>query len=206
MITSCTLLAIDTSTDACSVALGYENQIFEHFEIAKQMQSRRLLAMVDDLLKQHHHSLPDLDLLAFGCGPGSFTGVRIACSVIQGFAFATNKKAVAVSTLRAIAQGVYREQGKETVLSWLDARMGEFYWGTFAADPAGIMQPLTEEKLDVKEKVICPAGMYETTGMPHAQDIVKIAMSEKARAVNSKEIVPVYIRNKVANIMKPPPQ
>ena len=97
------ILAIDTATEACSVALNNGTEQFQEFEICPQQHSQRLLPMVDSVLKQAKMSLSDLDLLAFGRGPGSFTGVRIATGMIQGLALGTGLKVAGVSTLAAMA-------------------------------------------------------------------------------------------------------
>ena len=97
------ILAIDTATEACSVALQFKDTVITRFEICPQQHSQRLLPMVDEVLKEAKVSLGDLDLLAFGRGPGSFTGVRIATGMIQGLALGTGLKVAGVSTLEAMA-------------------------------------------------------------------------------------------------------
>ena len=100
-------LAIDASTEACSVALTYNNQTISEFELAPQSHSLLLLPMIDRLLKKADIKLAQLDGLIFGQGPGSFTGVRIGVGVAQGLAFAADLKVVGVSTLQVMAQKAY---------------------------------------------------------------------------------------------------
>ena len=97
------ILAIDTATEACSVALQYNERVITRFEICPQQHSQRLLPMVDDVLKEANVGLSDIELLAFGRGPGRFTGVRIATGMIQGLALGTGLKVAGVSTLEAMA-------------------------------------------------------------------------------------------------------
>ena len=125
------LLAIDTAEIACSAALLIDGEVVERFEIAPRRHSELILGMMQSLLDEAGLRLADMDALAFGRGPGSFTGLRIAAAVIQGSAWGADLPVVAVSNLRGVAQGVHREQGASKVLAGFDARMGEVYWGAF---------------------------------------------------------------------------
>lgn len=192
------ILAIDTSTQACSVALALEDKVIELHELADKKHTQRILLMIDELISQHSK---EPALLAFGCGPGSFTGLRIACSVVQGLALAWNKPVVPVSTLRAIAQGAYRQQGYEKVVARLDARMQEWYWGVFELDASGLMQPVTKEQVGSLESIEVPEGFIDVSGEPRAYDIAFIAQREpQAKAID--DIAPVYLRNSVAKKME----
>ncbi|MCB1772712.1 MAG: tRNA (adenosine(37)-N6)-threonylcarbamoyltransferase complex dimerization subunit type 1 TsaB [Gammaproteobacteria bacterium] len=141
------LLAIDTTEEACSAALWQDGEVSERFEIAARRHSELVLPMIEDLLGEAGMRLKELDALAFARGPGSFTGVRIAASVIQGLAFAAGLPVIAVSSLQALAQGVNKTHGAGGVLSAFDARMGEVYWGTYRVDADGIMRAVQEERV-----------------------------------------------------------
>ena len=133
-------LAIDASTEACSVAIKYLEQQFSEYELCPQSHSLRLLPMVDSVLKQANCKLTELDGIIFGQGPGSFTGVRIGIGVTQGLAFSAQLNARGVSTLQAMAQQAYDEKGQDKVIAAIDARMSEVYTCYFEVDEQGIMQ------------------------------------------------------------------
>ena len=133
------LLAIETATEACSAALYLDGEVHPRFVLAPQRHAELILDMMDGLLAAAGIGLRDLNALAFGRGPGSFTGVRIAAGVIQGVAFGADLPVVPVSTLAALAQGAVRQTGHERILAGVDARMGEVYWGVYQADADGIV-------------------------------------------------------------------
>jgi tRNA threonylcarbamoyladenosine biosynthesis protein TsaB len=147
------ILAIDTATEACSVALlscdsdaevapepgAYlqhntnkgEYSLDGIFEICPQQHSQQILPMIDTLLRRNHLRVSDLSAVAYGCGPGSFTGVRIAASTVQGLAFGANLPVVQVSTLATMAQQVFVETQSQEIVVLIDARMKEVYMGHF---------------------------------------------------------------------------
>ena len=133
-------LAIDASTEACSVALKFNDKLVTRFELCPQSHSLQLLPMVDAVLNEAGCKLKDLDGLIFGQGPGSFTGVRIGIGVAQGLAYSANLPLVGVSTLQAMSQRAYIEHGQQQVLAAIDARMSEVYLGYYQVDENGIMQ------------------------------------------------------------------
>jgi tRNA threonylcarbamoyladenosine biosynthesis protein TsaB len=130
------ILALDASTDACSVALYLDGVTSHIFEFAAKSHTQRLLPMVDEILRGSNCTLSDLDAIAFGRGPGSFTGLRICMGVVQGLAFGANLPVIPVSTLQTMAQGFLIEHPDSSLplLVALDARMDEIYWGLFSAD------------------------------------------------------------------------
>src|SRR5665647_2596580 len=121
------ILALDTSTEYCSVALWHDGAVIEHCELAGQKHSEMLIEMLDTLLNEAGMKLAQVDGIAFGKGPGSFTGVRIACGAAQGLALGTNLPVVGVCTLEALAEA----SGKPRVIAALDARMGELYHAAY---------------------------------------------------------------------------
>ncbi len=219
------LLAIDTSEDGCSAALLVDGSVAERFEVAPRRHSELILPMMQDLLSEAGLRLGDLDALAFACGPGAFTGIRIAASVIQGVAFGAGLPVVPVSSLRALAQGARREGGADRVLSALDARMGEVYWGAYRADPAGIMYPVIAEAVCAPGAVSLPPGdgwrgvgsgwvsheatLTQRTGagppflrdaLVHARDVATLAglLFAEGVALPAEQALPVYLRDEVA--------
>ena len=137
------VLAIDTATEGCSVALLADGVLYRRFADVGRGHAETILTMVDETLREAGITLGGLDGIAASVGPGAFTGVRISVSVAQGLAFGADLPVVAVSTLEALALQALRS-GTGRVLACLDARMGEVYWGTFSADPAqGLIQHAT---------------------------------------------------------------
>lgn len=147
------ILVIDTATESCSVALETAQGVLSRFEICPQEHSRKLLPMVQSVLEEAGVELTQLDLLAVGAGPGSFTGVRIAMGMIQGMALGTGLPIVKVSTLQALAQQAYHQQQKTNVVSLLDARMSEVYFGHYQSDDSGLM------RLQGVEQVLPPESL-----------------------------------------------
>lgn len=220
------ILAIDTSEAACSAALLADGEIYSRFELAPRGHSERLLPMMQALLSEAEYTLQDLDSLAFGRGPGSFTGLRIAAGVIQGAALGADLPVVAVSTLRALAQGAYRLHDAAQVLSALDARMQEVYWGAFALDDGNCMQALIDEMVCAPAAVpSAPEGAWYGAGsgwqtysqvlgdqaavhlkqvLPNlqidAQDIAQLAAADfiAGKAIDPEYAIPVYLRDNVA--------
>jgi tRNA threonylcarbamoyladenosine biosynthesis protein TsaB len=139
------ILAIDTSGEACSAALLTEKGLQQRLALEPRRHADLILGMVAALMEEADLRLRDLDALAFGRGPGSFTGVRIATAVVQGLAFGGDVPVVPVSTLAGLAQGQHRRQGARQCLAALDARMGELYWGRYVQDGQGLMRLVGEE-------------------------------------------------------------
>lgn len=126
-----TILSLDTCTESCSAALSVKGQVFSELAIVPREHSQRILPMVDSVLSQAHISLSDVDLIAYGRGPGSFTGIRICTSMTQGLALGQDIPVIGLSALQTMAQTVFDHQGAVQVISAIDARMGEVYWGQF---------------------------------------------------------------------------
>lgn len=129
------LLALDASSSACSVALlrqhGEQSECLARFEMTPRAHTRRLMPMVDEVLAEAQISPQQLDAVAFGRGPGSFTGLRIAAGAAQGLAFGLDCPLVAISTLEALALQAHRRYHFRHIVTALDARMGEIYVATW---------------------------------------------------------------------------
>ncbi len=125
------ILALESTTEACSVALNNNGKIVESFEIAPRQHTRLLLNMVDSLLSTENISKNQLDAIAFCRGPGAFTGLRITTGVAQGLGYGLSVPLIPVSSLAALAQGRYRDNGNTHFLSCLDARKNEVFWGLY---------------------------------------------------------------------------
>lgn len=215
------LLAIDTSTEFCSVALWQDGETRVRRTLAGQMHSSLLLPMVDELLVDAGLSLRQLDGIAYGAGPGSFTGLRIACAVTQGLAFGADLPVVGVSTLESIAQ----QTDADRVLTALDARMAEVYWAAYERTGTGwrcVLEPVLSapESVHVPEKgdwvgagngfaalgaVLVPRLEPRLTRiqadlMPDAAAIVALAAPAFVRGegVDAALAAPIYLRDKVA--------
>jgi tRNA threonylcarbamoyladenosine biosynthesis protein TsaB len=141
------LLALDATEAACSVALLIDQDIQQRCTTEARQHNEHLLPMADALLAEGGIQLQHLDGIAFACGPGSFTGVRIATAVTQGIALAHDLPVIPVSSLQALAQGAAREHQARYVFAGLDARMHEVYWGAFMQNDRGLMVSLHPEQL-----------------------------------------------------------
>lgn len=218
------LLAIDTSSDACSAAVLAGGVFHVEFELTPRAHTQLILPMVESVLQRAGLRLQEVDALAFGRGPGAFTGVRIAAGVVQGLALAAGKPVLPVSTLAALAQQAWVQQGASKVLVALDARMGEVYWGAYGLE-GGQMRLLGEEHVLPPEGILMPqdsgwfavgsgwqaypvlaerfagvlAGM-QATWLPSAEFIAQLAQQDwiQGRAVSAELAQPVYLRNKIA--------
>ena len=222
------ILAIDTATEACSAALYIDGDIEQQYELAPREHTQLVLGMADSLLQQAGLSIPQLDALAFGRGPGSFTGVRIATGVIQGMAYAADLPVVPVSTLASIAQSAYEDHGCDRVLSAIDARMGGVYWSEYVIRD-GLAELLDEEMVTTPDQVPLVEGSWVGAGsgwkghkdallsrlaghisqryedyFPQSASIARLAAQgyENGQAVEAAQAVPVYLRNDVAKKAK----
>lgn len=222
------LLAIDTATEACSAAVLADGKLFSRWIELGRGHTDHILPLIDELLKEAQLRLKDLDAIAFGRGPGAFTGVRLAASITQGLAFGAGLKVIGISDLRAVAQRVLDEQpGCQTVLVCNDARMQEVYWGVYQRDEAGLAQLLGAEHVSPPQEVQLPeaakspvhgggrgfkaypelaqrfAGRLEAIHddvTPRAAEIVKLAAVEwqAGRTLSAEQAIPVYLRDNVA--------
>ncbi len=220
------LLALETSTEACSVALLDGKQIFQRNIIMPRQHSNLILPMLEEVLNEAGIQRSQLDVLAFGCGPGSFTGIRLAASVIQAIAFALDLPVVPVSTLRALAQGAGREFSAKKVLAAIDACINEIYWGCYAVDANGVMLAQAEEKIGAPNALTAPDSdgwlgvgsgwdvhhsvlqaqmgtqlqKWLSQRYPNARDVADLAMVDyhAGKMVPAEQALPIYLRDNIA--------
>ena len=147
------ILAIDTATEACSAALYINGELRSSYQLAPREHSALILKMIDGLLAEADLSVNKLDAIAFGRGPGSFMGLRIAAGVVQGIAFAHDIPVIPVSTLKAIAQRAFEQTKNKHILTAIDARMDEVYWAVYSLNK-GLWQ------LEGEEQVISPDNIH----------------------------------------------
>lgn len=227
-----TLLALDASSNACSVALWHgsserDAEVVSRYVEAPREHTRRLMPMVDEVLAESGRTLGDLDALAYGHGPGSFTGLRIAAGTAQGLAYALGVPLIGVSTLAALALAAHRHCGASYVLPALDARMGEVYTGAYHCH-AGTVTLLGSEAVMAPERLSLPPGyeelewlgvgsgwtlkksmnadlqdaisQYFADWQPAAEDLVRLAAQRYAAGERTvaHHAQPVYLRDQVA--------
>jgi len=193
------ILALDAATEACSVALLNNDEVVSHFEICPQQHSQKLLPFVDKVLVDAGLSLNQLDGLAFGQGPGSFTGVRIGVAITQGLAFAADLPVVGVSNLAMMAQEAIERHQANVIVPAIDARMSEVYFGIYE-NVDGLARSLqTEvaikpEEIDLPETIITGSAVSAGTGWQTYGDILNEKMSVKETTIhlpNAKYMLPL---------------
>lgn len=215
------LLAFDASTEFLSIALQTNEQLETLDILAGQTASQLILPQIQLLLDKAKLNLSDLDGIAFGAGPGSFTGVRIACGVAQGLAFGAHLPVVGINVLMALAEA----SGAERVIAASDARMGEVYYaayirkddGWLQARAAGVYKPHNVPAVEgnnwvgvgtawkVYGESLCEQYHQQVVNTlpeltPKAESIMRLALPifERGEAVSASEAAPIYIRNRVA--------
>ncbi|WP_262965133.1 tRNA (adenosine(37)-N6)-threonylcarbamoyltransferase complex dimerization subunit type 1 TsaB [Methylobacter psychrophilus] len=187
------LLAVETSTEACSAALIIDGVVSERFELAPKEHTRLILPMIDELMSAAGLKPQQLDALAFSCGPGSFTGVRIATAVIQGIALGADLPIVPVSTLAAIAQDFFDKNNDKPLreslkiaptncnlaFTAMDARMGEIFWGVYQRNEQGFAELIGKESVttavDVEFPDLIGAGVGSGWGVYHDELMARLA-------------------------------
>lgn len=218
------ILALDASTDLCAAALGDGTVWVERAELAEQRHSELLLPMVRALLGEARLELADLDAIAFGAGPGSFTGLRIACGVAQGLALGANLPVIGIATLEAMAETARQRTGCTRVIAALDARMQEVYvaayehdgtrWQTSLAPavlpPSAVTLPAGEGWFGVgngfaaypalRERLAGILAACDEDILPTAIAIGSLALPRLAagEGVDAREAAPQYVRHRVA--------
>lgn len=223
------LLAFETATEACSVALYIDGEILERFEIAPKQHTQLALPWAEQLLAEAGIKKSQLDAIAVGIGPGAFTGVRLAVALVQGIALALDKPVVPISSLAALAMQAV-DLKTERILAAIDARMGEIYCAEFRLSAEKLVDALSEEIVIAPENyqsvldlplvgvgtgfgannealqnnlklqlIACRAD-----ALPHASDIIKLAVRDYllGKMIAPDNLEPAYLRNKVALTLK----
>lgn len=218
------ILAVDAATEACSVALYNNGEINSIFEVCPQQHSQKLLPFIDKVLNDAGIKLNQLDGIAFGQGPGSFTGVRIGVSVTQGLAFGADLPVVGVSNLAIMAQQAIEQHNAESIVAAIDARMSEIYLGCYQ-NVNGLAQLINKE-IAIKPELL-QKGDFELnnsvsvgTGwtsyyqllasnfdakvtdieLPNAEFMLPLAVDafKKGLAVDAESAQPNYVRDEVS--------
>ncbi len=215
------LLAFETSTEACSVALYVDGAVLERFEVAPRRHTELALPWAQALLAEAGVARSQLDAIAVGRGPGAFTGVRLAIALAQGVALGLDLPVLPMSTLAVLAM----QAGGERRIAAIDARMGEVYLGTFAREGDGLVA-LAQETVVRPDVAVIPAGdgwhgagtgfaaaegalqlrlhgrlaAVDAQALPHAADVARLAAPAFARGegMAAERIEPAYLRENVA--------
>src|SRR5688572_16343923 len=214
------LLAVETSTELCSVALLRDDELFVEEALAQNRHSELLVPMLRRLLERARLTPREMDAFAFGQGPGSFTGIRIACGIVQGLALGAARPVVPVPSLLALAE----QTGETRVVAAVDARMGGAYLAAYARDGADWKEVIAPRLVDAASVPALPGGQWVATGsgfdrhawlrdayrqpvemryeadLPRAGAIARVAVHRFLRgaAVRAEQAAPLYLRDKVA--------
>jgi tRNA threonylcarbamoyladenosine biosynthesis protein TsaB len=229
------LLAIETCTEACSAAVYVDGEVVERYQIAARQHNELILPMAEQVLAEVQISLSQLDGLAFGCGPGAFTGVRICVAVSQGIAFAHDLPLLGISSLANLAAQVPATgQGEQQVFAAIDARMGEIYYGHYLVARnsvpvlSGTEQVVTAEALNLElanfdygmgsgwqsyaeplmAKTAIKPEAIDADALPRASVTARLAVMQwqDATLLQPEQAQPVYLRNNVVHQKKTTPK
>ena len=223
------LLAFETATEACSVALYIDGEIFERFEIAPKQHTQLALPWAEQLLAETGIKKSQLDAIAVGIGPGAFTGVRLAVALVQGIALALDKPVVPISSLAALAMQA-ADLKTEKILAAIDARMGEIYCAQFQLNADKLVDVISEEiviapeayRVESDSSIVGVGTGFAANNkalqnnlksrliacradaLPHASDIIKLAVRDYrlGKMIAPDNLEPAYLRNKVALTLK----
>ncbi|MDO8702392.1 MAG: tRNA (adenosine(37)-N6)-threonylcarbamoyltransferase complex dimerization subunit type 1 TsaB [Undibacterium sp.] len=213
-----TLLAIETSTEMASIALLSKSGLICRELTGVQTHSQGVLPAIQDILKEAGVTLKQCAAIAYGCGPGAFTGVRTACGIVQGLAFGADLPILPIVSLLAMAQAAYESQLADDVVCVLDARMGEVYWAHYHYQD-NVWTQVSEPALSTGEQVFAYANLNKLTlvlgngialkdgatekiinQMPHAEQIARLALIDFSmeKQLAAADAQPLYLRNKIA--------
>jgi tRNA threonylcarbamoyladenosine biosynthesis protein TsaB len=219
------ILALDAATEACSAALLAGDALTERYEVIGRGHAGRLLPMADELLREAHLSPRELDAIAFGRGPGGFTGLRIAAGVAQGLAAGSRKPILPVSDLAAVAAAAAQARSQAKVLVCMDARMGQVYWAAFdcsrarpraitgehLSDPGGVEPPAGHGYFGaghgfaaypaLAERLAGRLDGIDSSALPRASHIARIGAADLAAGggLDASQGLPVYLRDDVVH-------
>lgn len=219
-----TLLAIDTATEACSVALFYNDTLYRRYEVIPRLHAQQALPMIHQVLEEAGCELANVNGIAVGQGPGAFTGLRIATGIVQGLAFALDKPVVAISDLAVIAQRAWRQYQADKVAVAIDARMNEVYWGCYQLQ-GSIMQLVGREQVLPPQEAefassdsgwvgvgtgwgyadqMIACQVIDNMLLPDAEDLLTLALVawHKGDYISADKLEPVYLRDNVATPKK----
>lgn len=212
------ILAFDTATEACSVALKVDDKTLHRFELTPRLHTSFLLPMIEQVLAEGQLALSQLDGIAFGRGPGMFTGLRIAAAAAQALAFGVDIPIFAVSSLEALALGAHQQFGFSSIMAAIDARMAQVYAGTYRFDSKLIEVECEENLFDINQLLHQGKGyhgvgsgcelfkteLYQLADVqpgcyPLATAITELAveMQLQGKGLPAEFALPVYLRNKV---------
>ena len=223
------LLAIETATEACSAAVLLDQDVIEHYQYAPREHNQLILPMMAKVMQEADIGFADLDAIAFGCGPGSFTGVRIAAGIAQGVALGLDLPVIPVSTLAALAHEALTADEADVAYPCIDARMNEVYWGVYGRDNAGSVELLVSERVcaaaDVPLGIIGKPAVATGSGWgtyadilsgrvgsalksimpekyPRAASVARLAAREyrNGRTCPAELAQPTYLRDKVVHL------
>lgn len=223
------ILAIETATEACSVALHVDGDVRERFDIVPKRHTQLVLPWAEELLAEAGMKKTQLDAIAVGIGPGAFTGVRLAVALVQGMALALDKPVLPVSTLAALAMQAV-DTKSENILAAIDARMGEIYCAEFRMTQEGLVEANGQEIVIAPESCHVPSGQLffgvgtgfsananvlqtnlasqligcRADALPHAADIARLGLRDfrLGKITAPDHLEPAYLRNKVALTLK----
>ncbi len=220
------ILAVDTATEACSAALLSSGVVHQRFDIAPRQHHSLIFEMCQAVLEEAKIDTVELDALVYGRGPGSFTGVRIAASLVQGLAYAHTLPVVAISDLQAVALQALAQSEETQALVAMDARMEEVYYGYYEKD-GDLVKAIADEGIATPEKLVVPdtfkgivagtaAPIYRTvleqtlgerlirwdaSELPRATTLLRLAMLplSSGDTLPADRALPVYLRHPIQN-------
>lgn len=221
-----TYLAVDTATEACSVALAVDGAVRERFEPMQREHTQRLLPMIQAVLAEAGTSVAQLDGIVCGIGPGSFAGLRIGVGVVKGLALARDLPVTGVSSLAMLARRAQRLPGVGQVVAVIDARMSEVYFGAYGRDAGGLASVVLADRVCPPDQVPAlpegrwtgvgtgwgrydavlragvraPLAAVDASALPHAEDALALGVPvlQAGRGHSADALAPAYLRDRVA--------